>query len=328
MALRHMVPRKLALRWVLVSAYALCMFLGSARADTSGIPRADVEVRVITEQVKLGTPFSAEVVASYSSAMSVRWPVVLEFSPNIAELSRKSETIAKDGVTTSRLEVQLVALDVGRLEFASLAVELEDAEGSIFAIRSDAISVEVDAVLSPNGDVARPLAAPFPVVVHQAYWWWKIALGFVLLVLMLAWVVSGRSILESQAGEPLPVELSPEAEAYSAFDKLEASGGMSGERTLVYLRMSEILRRYLGRRFEIPAEDLTSAEIRSRLSNVENSYQWLGALEDWLKTSDLVKFAKLPVSAEEIGLSLQAARVLVDRSKEVENQRPREIACA
>ncbi|MBL4632881.1 MAG: hypothetical protein JKY56_03365 [Kofleriaceae bacterium] len=126
----------------------------------------------------------------------------------------------------------------------------------------------------------------------------------------------------------MAVVLSPEDEAYAAFDKLEASGGMSLESTLVYLRMSEILRRYLGRRFEIPALDLTSTEIRSRLSHVENSYQWLGALESWLKTGDSVKFANLRVSAEEAGVSLQAARILVDRSKEIDNERPREIARA
>ncbi len=330
-ALRNVVPRSLALRWVFLSVCALGVFFGNelgAHGDVSGSRTADLELRVVTEQVTLGTPFTIEILASYSSRKTLRWPVVLDLSPTLVELSRKSAALVEDGITRNRLEVQLVALDTGRLELASLAVELEDAEGSSVTIRSDAFSIEVHEVISSQGQAVRPLAAPFAVIVRQAYWRWKLAIGGVLLVFLAIWIVAGRSMGESQAVKPVAIVLSPEDEAYAAFDKLEASGEMSLEITLAYLRMSEILRRYLGRRFEIPALDLTSTEIRSRLSNVENSYQWLGALEDWLRTSDLVKFANLPVSAEEAGVSLQAARVLVDRSKEIENQRPREIASA
>ncbi|MBL4632880.1 MAG: hypothetical protein JKY56_03360 [Kofleriaceae bacterium] len=185
MALRRMVPRNMALRrmvlrWVLLGVCALGVFFGNepgARGDSSGVRTADLELRVVTEQVMLGTPFTIEVLASYSSAKTLGWPVVLELSPTLVELSRKSAAVVEDGITTNRLEVQLVALDVGRLEFASLAVELEDMKGSRSTIRSDAFSIDVHEVISPQGEAVRPLAAPFAVVVRQAYWRWKLELA-------------------------------------------------------------------------------------------------------------------------------------------------------
>lgn len=327
--------RGLVQRVIIVAAFVATLrgLEVNAVAETmSGGPT--VSQRIVLDEILLGTAFTVEFTANYPESMRFEWPSNFVLPPMLEILEHHNESSTDKGRKKTQLHLKLVALDTGKMSFPSqefLFVSGElGGEGEGKTLFSDTLAFEVQALVAPGEQTIRPLLAPRALWVHNKLWQWKLAGAALLIVALLFWVVRNPRLKKSpNLGRSVPITLSPEEEAYAAFQVLEESGDISRSPGAdVYLRMSEILRRYLGRRFGIPALDLTSSEIRSRLSNVETSHLWIRSLEEWLGKSDLVKFAGQSVSEEEARLSLQAARILVDRSKEVSHERPREIARA
>jgi len=78
-----------------------------------------------------------------------------------------------------------------------------------------------------------------------------------------------------------------------------------------YLRLSAILRRYLGRLAELPFADWTTEEIEAELTRAVTAGQLAGELLDLMRRGDLVKFAKRQPNVAECAASMDFARDLV-----------------
>ncbi len=80
-----------------------------------------------------------------------------------------------------------------------------------------------------------------------------------------------------------------------------------------FLKLSEILRIYFERRFQILAIESTTFEITQALKTQGLDQALLQKIEEFLKSTDLVKFAKwLPEPAAIIGLNLKAKQIVED----------------
>lgn len=100
-------------------------------------------------------------------------------------------------------------------------------------------------------------------------------------------------------------QLTPHEAALKALDELRRTSLLADkEFKEFYLRLSEILRRYLGQRFDFPGVEWTTTEITAHLRTLEPTEVEadLDALERWLQAADRVKFAGFtptPQAAEE-----------------------------
>jgi hypothetical protein len=91
-----------------------------------------------------------------------------------------------------------------------------------------------------------------------------------------------------------------------------ASGALEAEdRKPAYIELSEIVRVYLGRRYEFPALDSTSSEIRAYLRRRAGTEAALEILDDWLRVSDMVKYAGYQPPEEEARAAVAEARELI-----------------
>lgn len=93
----------------------------------------------------------------------------------------------------------------------------------------------------------------------------------------------------------------PEEVALEQLERLAASDYLAhGDYMIFYVRMSEAVRRYLGRRFGFPGTELTTAEILERLEG----RAFAGEIErkeiaEWMRSVDLVKFSgRVPTDRE------------------------------
>lgn len=104
-------------------------------------------------------------------------------------------------------------------------------------------------------------------------------------------------------------------EAIAALRKsnLAAHGDIKG----YYTRLSDIVRRYIWRRYEIGAMEMTSAQILSAV-NRQDSIKETNGLSFLLETADFVKFAKMAPSTDENERSMQAAEAFIESNKPVE----------
>ena len=127
------------------------------------------------------------------------------------------------------------------------------------------------------------------------------------------WWLRRKKLMEKATTEP---DLSPEDEALLKLSRLYDSDLLGrGKMKEYFLELSEILKRYFEKRFEITALESTTSEILRDLKTKEVDSPLTQKIQTVLETADLVKFAKWnPPPAEIIKTNL-LAKALVEEAR-------------
>ena len=162
-------------------------------------------------------------------------------------------------------------------------------------------------------------------------WWWGI-LRWVLLALAIAGVGVGgyylitylRNRLGDASATDVPTEpLRPAEEV--ALEKLDAIREQkiwqSGQVKEYHTQLTDVVREYIARRFEVSSAEQTSDEtlraMRGLLSDKKELYE---DLRKMLTLADLVKFAKWTTTPDENELSLRSAYAFVKETTPIEEE--------
>jgi hypothetical protein len=106
--------------------------------------------------------------------------------------------------------------------------------------------------------------------------------------------------------------------AYKALEDLKGSGlvkqGLVKE---YFFRLSFIVRQYLENRFDLRAPEMTTEEFLASMKGSDKLNELIkNMLKDFLERSDMVKFAKYGPTADEILDAFDAAKGLIDETKQ------------
>jgi hypothetical protein len=85
-----------------------------------------------------------------------------------------------------------------------------------------------------------------------------------------------------------------------------------GEVKVYYGALSEVLRGYLARRYDLPTQELTSGELRRAAESLALSGEVARCLEQLIETSDLVLFAKLLPHQSECEEAMRLTRRVIE----------------
>lgn len=150
------------------------------------------------------------------------------------------------------------------------------------------------------------------------YWW-----AFILLVLVAA--IVAFIIYRIKKGKPIMPPLIPQKkllppyeEAVAALSDLKsATLWEKGQEKEYYTRLTDILRRYIDRRFDVNAMEMTTSQILSLLEHddVKDAKSELAKI---LNLSDFVKFAKMRPLADENEQSYLLAKEFLEKTKPIE----------
>lgn len=168
-------------------------------------------------------------------------------------------------------------------------------------------------------------------IYNAPIWWWGI-LRWVLLALAIAGVGVGgyylitylRSRYSEAPATDVPMEpLRPAEEV--ALEKLDAIREQkiwqSGQVKEYHTQLTDVVREYIARRFEVSSTEQTSDEtlraMRGLLSNKKELYE---DLRKMLTLADLVKFAKWTTTPDENELSLRSAYAFVKETTPIEEE--------
>ena len=164
-------------------------------------------------------------------------------------------------------------------------------------------------------DIKPPLGMPYTLAEIL------VALGIVLLIAAVVVLVYRR--WKRRAAAPAPAEVqAPSRPAHLlALEELailkEKQLWQQGWLKEYYTELTEILRRYLERRYTIMALEETSQEILSAVQDLKLPPRVVERLENILRRADLVKFAKHRPELDEHDETMVAAREFVDRTRPV-----------
>lgn len=117
------------------------------------------------------------------------------------------------------------------------------------------------------------------------------------------------------------VILPPHVVALQGLDKLKTSKlWQKGQEKEYYTELTDILREYIDRRFNIDAPEMISEDIIASVHLATDTKSATDGLSQILKLADLVKFAKYTPFADENDLSLVNAYLFVNQTKIEERQ--------
>ncbi|MEE9441488.1 MAG: hypothetical protein V3V99_02320 [candidate division Zixibacteria bacterium] len=90
-----------------------------------------------------------------------------------------------------------------------------------------------------------------------------------------------------------------------------------GELKLFYIELTEIIRRFVGKKFEFDAIDLTTSEIKEKLNELSVDENYTKEFTEFLEQADLIKFAKFIPPTEQPVTDWQTTFSLIDRGRDL-----------
>lgn len=227
-------------------------------------------------------------------------------------------TATADGREATTWTVQIVAWTPGSLALPPLALQLADPAGRLTPLTAEAPPLAVAPVLAADETALRDLRpqAELPI---PAVWPRYLALGLP--------IAAAALLLWRRRPRPAPVALrqptdprSPHAIALAALDALIASP--QTDPALTVQQAADVLRRYLEAAWGLPAAVSTTAETAQALRSAALLSPALQKqFVAFLRSADLVKFARLVPDREATATALATARQIVETAAAVQEQR-------
>lgn len=270
--------------------------------------------------------------------------VVMKLSITAPDLTKMTikESFSQDRETTWALVDKRVAPDVqlnaterrrdvtyliaplrpGKLDPPLLEINYQPAQGAPRTVVADAASVTVESVLPVDTkeaglkDVKPPVKLPFPRYV--------IVLASVVGGLLLAWLI--YALVRKYRGRLRDVISPPKRLDEWALAEISAleNGKLIEQKKVneLYTRLTDVMRTYVGKLYNIRAHDMTSYELLLTLEEAMHSPQTHDVMEHLLDEADLVKFARHVPEAHECRRSLERARQIVHETRHLLEPKP------
>ena len=240
------------------------------------------------------------------------------------------ETLIPDVEIVDRTMIDTVALPDGRIQLNQW-LTITSFKDSLFYIPPIKFVSNGDTLCSAplSFNVIQPFEVdsalaitPIKDIYKAPVWWWGI-IRWILLALALAGAAAGGVwawkkwgyLLRKDKNEPVPQELLRPAEEV-ALEKLddirERKIWQNGQVKEYHTELTDVVREYIGRRFEVRSTEKTSDEtLRAMKPLLEEQKELYTGLARMLQLADLVKFAKWSATPDENEGCLHTAYMFV-----------------
>jgi len=177
-------------------------------------------------------------------------------------------------------------------------------------LTGDTVAVAITSVLP---DSMKDVHALKPPEMFPNYWLWLVP-AILVLVGVLAWLGWKLARRIKRLAEALPPPLAPWEEALGALDRLEWRDWLrDGQFKRLYYALSEILKRYLERRYGFDAVEQTTTELLASMR--AQKLPMRDEIMRFFARCDLVKYAKTVPPEDEAEQALQQLRDFVVKTK-------------
>lgn len=277
------------------------------KAGSSAAPQ--FEVRAATSAM-LGVPVRFEAVVRASPGMEVVPDLAASTTDAYSIIGAQVTGQGPAGaLTETRFSLDLLPLDVGKVP-VRVAWSVKDGPGAN-PVRAESSAFTVE--------VAGPDLGPEPklkdikaiMTARPALWPWLL-LAALLAAGWWAWKRHRASAPEEEALAPVQDTRPPHVIAESELSSLENSGlWEEGRYKEFYIRLTDILRQYVERRYGVAAVHLTTSELVRDLRKMEVDRRVGAAVKDLFDRADLAKFARWKPEAGLGAREVSAGREIV-----------------
>lgn len=224
------------------------------------------------------------------------------------------------GIISEGKDITVTGYQLGNYVLSPAVIYYRDGTASreLKTMESNKLYVSIESV-DKDGKRSDDIAGLKGVVELSRKWiGWLIGIALLVIAAIAFYVYyqrKGRSLFHFNPEN----QLSPHEEAYQALNRLGDSELLQrGLIKLYFAQMSEIIRRYMERRFQILALESTTSEIMDALRQRDIDGKTLSLIKNHLEICDLVKFAKFKPEPPEIIRQTKLAKEVIDITKPIE----------
>ena len=258
----------------------------------------------------------------------VQFPVYTDTITKNVEILRDLpfDTIQENNKTVIRKRYILTSFDSGNYHIDPIAITLRNKASEARIIYTNPLflsvqTIQIDSAENRIADIKLPLETPLTIneFISEYLPYLLIMITVGILAFLLIWLIRKK---KSNPTEPI-IEVPKEEAHVIALRELDALSAkkmwQEGMVKPFYSELSEILRRYLEHRFEIPALESSTSEIAVitkslKILDKETQQELMEFLED----ADLVKFAKFePLASEHLKYMEQAYSFVLKTKVEI-----------
>lgn len=268
------------------------IFLNAAHAAESKDFGISARARVIPAQTTVGSELKLIVQAEFPKGLSLE-PFTkdkINVSPFELRSIDKPIVTQKDDKILQTVILRLAIYELGDFEVPAIPVTIWNIQGKSITSKTSAWPIKIVSVgkkKEDTGDI-RPIKGPMG---FDLSYWRNVVLGLAVVALsgLLIFLVIRRRRKQSQDLESkLPPEKRAELELHRLEEKRYITDNLPKEH---YTEISNILRRYLERRYQVDVMELTTPETVASIREKIYSPELVAEIREILQTSDLVKFA-------------------------------------
>ena len=284
----------------------LALFEAPVFADSASVQlRLEVEPKEATIGDRIDVTLS--VVHSTGAAMS---PLSLPEPFGAFELldhSASPPAKGPDGRLRQEHTLVLTTFSTGTQTVPPITLSFVLADGEDAQAQTAPVDIRIRSLLEEKGDAGGLMPLKGFVNVRSRAWLWAL-LGLVVAAGLAALVAAWRKRRPKRAAEAPPAP-PPDVEAWDALHRLESEGLIeSGRLKEFYSGLSVVLRRYIERRFDVPALDRTTTELLAELRDLRLGGDVYILLKSVFEQADLVKFAQWAPPVDAVDADVQTVK--------------------
>ncbi len=284
-------------------------------AVAAGADKTEIQVgEALTLEVAIRHPAGAEFLLATGGDKLAPFELVEQIEPT--DSTENDSTAA----TESRVKLRIAAYRLpGEIAIPPIKVEFQSESGELASVETEAIPIALVTSLTPDVTEIHDIKGPMANIPVPSRWgrlWWLLA---ALVLAALAYLLYRRFRKKGTEllAEPLPPPLPPpEVEAEAALRRLlEMRLLGAGKVRQFYIELSDIMKRYAGRRYTVPYLERTTSEVQRdlRVAGIKRGAQV--DLDKILVMSDLVKFARIAPPDDESNRMIPEGFRFIDETK-------------
>ncbi len=283
----------------------------------------EVKAKVDTNNILIGDQINLELYVKSKPPTEIILPV---FQDSLG----KFEIVALDVIDTQKTKdvlilkrnIKLTIFDSGYYFIPSISVlYLKTSVNQYSTVQTDSLAIyvrgiEVDTTKDIK-DIKGIIEVPYTIWDYIPYILW--VFGIILILGFIYYLLRKRKQIKEVIAEE--IKLPPHVIALKELKQLDSEKlWQKGEVKQFHTRLTEIIRKYIERRFSIPALEMISSEIIHNLYGLDNmDRELVKKLARSFEISDLVKFAKFLPLPDENTFCLQVAFEFVEKTKPLDN---------
>lgn len=284
----------------------------------------EVRVQASPREVYMGDPIHYEVSVEHSQEIDVleQWPVqkigefeILDSTPSVKTQVGSDRSVLKKNYA-------LIVFATGELSIPPFEVQYRDSSDEIKSIQSAPVTISVQSIIGSGTPELRDIKPPVGIPTKVGAWiYWTLAAIILVVVLFLLLVFWKRP--EGELEEPPEPVIPADVWALEQLRQVRLGPALrEKDAKALALATSEIVRRYLDRRFPFNTIDLTTEEIVRLLQESPIEDEIRESFGEFFSLTDLIKFAKYQPEDNVLMDIVDEAEDLVKRTRPVPVNEP------